>query len=129
SSWYVAKPAAGTWTAPTKVSTAPTDPAASSQNNLQAQFMGDYNTLVSNTANAWFIWTDTRNGLGCPAVDAYQHYLIDNGLVIREDGEDNAARRAGRDPYADDPSVKPAPPLACPPQFGNSDAFVARITP
>lgn len=128
-SWYVSKMGAGAWTAPAKVSTASTDPAASSQNNLQRQFMGDYNTLVSNDANAWFIWTDTRRGEGCPAVDAYQHYLVDNGLVVRGDMGDRLASRAGKNPYADDPSEKPAPPLVCPPQFGNSDAFVGRITP
>ncbi len=91
--------------------------------------MGDYNTLVSDNANAWFIWTDTRNGAGCPAVDAYQHYLEDNGLVVRGDMGDRVASRTGKNPYADDPSVKPAPPVDCPPQFGNSDALVGRITP
>jgi hypothetical protein len=41
---------------------------------------------------------------------------------------DRLASRQGLDPYADDPSVKPAPPVDCPPQFGNTNAFVARIT-
>jgi hypothetical protein len=128
-SWYRSKTGAAPWTAPAKVSSASTDPAASAQNNLQRQFMGDYNTLVSINSTAWFIWTDTRSGQGCPAVDAYQRYLVDNGLVAREDMEDLITRRLGGDPYVDDPSVKPAPPLDCPPRFGDSDAYVARITP
>ncbi len=89
------------WTAPAKVTSASSDPAASSQNNLARQFWGDYNTLVSVDAHAWFIYTDARNGVGCPAVDQYQ--------------------RTG--------GTKPAPPLDCPSQFGNTDAFVSVITP
>jgi hypothetical protein len=131
-SWYVSAapgaPAVGPWTPPLKVSTVSSDPAVSAQNNLQRQFMGDYNTLVSSNTRAWFIWTDARSGAGCPAVDAYQKYLVDNGLVVRGDMGDRLASRRGIDPYANDPSVKPAPPLDCPPQFGNTNAFVARIT-
>lgn len=103
-SWYVSKPASGSWSAPLKVSTASSDPAASSQNNLALQFWGDYNTLVSSNAKAWFIYTDSRNGVGCPAVDNYQN----NPATV----------------------PKPAPQLACPSsQFGNTDAFVSVITP
>jgi hypothetical protein len=127
-SWYVSKAPGGAWSAPVKVSSVSTDPAVSAQNNLQRQFMGDYNTLVSTNDTAWFIWTDTRNGEGCEAVDAYQHYLVDNGLVVRGDMGDRLASRVGRDPYADDPSVKPAPPVDCPHGYGNSDAFVAHIS-
>ncbi len=79
------------------------DPAAGAQNNLQAQFWGDYNTLASSTGAAWFIYTDSRRGVGCPAVDAYQASLAT--------------------------VAKPAPPTDCPPQFGNTDAFVSVITP
>ena len=104
------------------------DPAVSAQNNLALQFWGDYNTLVSTNDTVWFIYTDSRNGLPCDAVDAYQEYLADNGLVARGDMGDRLASRRGLDPYADDPSVKPAPPLDCPTQFGNTNVFVARIS-
>jgi hypothetical protein len=95
-----------TWSTPLKVSSVSSDPAASAQNNLARQFWGDYNTLVSTNAAAYFIYTDTRNGVGCLAVDAYQH-SIDAGAPI----------------------AKPAPPTACASQFGNSDVFVSKITP
>jgi hypothetical protein len=95
-----------TWSAPVKVSSTPSDPAASAQNNLARQFWGDYNTLVSTNTTAYFIYTDSRNGAGCPAVDAYQHSL-DAGAPI----------------------AKPAPPSACPAQFGNTDVFVSKISP
>jgi hypothetical protein len=100
-SYYVgSKDGGATWSKPLRIS-AFSDPAASAQNNLQLQFWGDYNTLVSRNATAWFIYTDSRNGVGCPAVDAYQ---------------------AGT-------ASKPAPEDVCPAQFGNSDAFVSAIAP
>jgi hypothetical protein len=87
----------------TKVTSVSSDPAASAQNNLQAQFWGDYNTLASSNGAAWFIYTDSRHGVGCPAVDAYQASLAT--------------------------VAKPAPPADCPAQFGNTDAFVSLVTP
>ncbi len=107
-SYYVSSSDGGsTWSASTKVSSVSSDPAASAQNNLERQFWGDYNTLVSSNANAWFIYTDSRNGVGCAAVDAYQHSVDGSG------------------PSA----AKPAPQNSCGPQFGNSDVFVSTITP
>ncbi|MER5915597.1 sialidase family protein [Streptomyces sp. NPDC001982] len=126
--WYTGKPEGGTWSKPVKISRASTDPAASAQNNLARQFMGDYNTLASTADKAYFIDTDARSGVGCPAVDAYQH-AIEGTSAVRGDMKDRIATRLGQDPYADDPSTKPAPPLDCPAQFGNTDAYVAVITP
>ena len=106
-SFYTSSTDGAHWSAPAKVSSVSSDPAASAQNNLQRQFWGDYNTLVSSNATAWFIYTDSRNGQGCAAVDAYQHAV---------DGSGPAA-------------PKPAPEDVCPSQFGNSDTLVSVITP
>jgi hypothetical protein len=95
------------WSPSVKVTTVASDPAVSAQNNLERQFWGDYNTLVSNSANAWFIYTDSRNGQGCAAVDDFQHGIDGSGPT----------------------TTKPAPPDVCPAQFGNSDTFVSIITP
>ncbi len=123
-SYYSSLPAGGTtWTAPVKVSTASSDPAVSAQNNLQRQFWGDYNTLVSGASGAWFIYTDSRTGVGCPAVDAYQKYLSDNGLAQPDDADGG---KAGKDVAS--VGTKPAPPLDCTSQFGNTDVFVSVIT-
>jgi hypothetical protein len=120
----------GGWTTPTRLNSASSDPAASAQNNLQLQFWGDYNTLAASSGTVWFISTDSRSGVGCPAVDAYQKYLADNGLVIRGDGADRLTlRTTGVNPALSDPSVKPAPGLDCPSQFGNTDTYVATFTP
>ena len=101
-SYYVGSTTGGTsWSTPPLKVSADSDPAASAQNDLALQFWGDYNTLVSANAAAWFIYTDARNGVGCPAVDAYQ---------------------VGTGP-------KPAPEDSCPSQFGNTDVFVSKITP
>ena len=128
--YAVAKPASGSWSTPVKISTAPSDPAVSAQNNLQKQFWGDYNTLVATDTSAWFISTDGRTGAGCADVDAYQKYLKVNGLVLRGDMADRLSQRAtGVNPALSDPSVKPAPPTVCPNQFGNTDPFVTKFTP
>ena len=95
--------------------------------HLQRQFYGDYNTLVSNAAHAWFMYTDTRHGVGCPAVDAYQQGLFSQGLTEAND-EDVAEARRTTDPATGTP-IKPAPGLDCPSQCGNSDAFVSVVTP
>jgi hypothetical protein len=109
---------------PTKVSSLPSDPAVSAQNNVQRQFWGDYNTLVSKGAHAWFIYTDGRHGAGCPAVDAYQRELVASGAVIEgEEREPDGKAEPEGDADA------PAPPNDCPPQFGNTDAFVSVVTP
>ena len=100
-SFYTSSTNGVSWSASAKVSSVSSDPAASAQNNLARQFWGDYNTLVSNNANAWFIYTDSRNGVGCKAVDDFQKEL----------------------------GPKPAPQVSCGAQFGNSDTFVSTITP
>ena len=126
-SWYVSR-AAATWSTPAKVTTASSDPAVSAQNNLARQFWGDYNTLVSTNAKAWLIYTDSRHGVGCTAVDDYQKAILGTS-AIRGDMADRVAARQGQDPYSHEPGSKPAPPEHCDSQFGNTDAFVSVITP
>ena len=117
---------AGGWAAPVKVSSAPSDPAASSQNNLRAQFWGDYSTTVSTVSKSWFVWADdTRGGAGCSAVDAFQTQLRDLGLPTAEKEE-----LASRDRPSDVPEPpKPAPEAVCPSAFGNADVRLAVVTP
>ena len=107
-SFYISSADGGaTWSKPLRVTSVSSDPAASAQNNLRLQFWGDYNTLASTTTSVLFIYTDTRNGQGCAAVDAYQHGLDGSGPA----------------------TAKPAPGNVCPAQFGNSDIFVSKVTP
>jgi hypothetical protein len=129
-SYAASLPKGGSWSPVTPISTASSDPAASSTNALGQQFWGDYNQLVSTDAAAWFISTDSRNGAGCAAVDAYQHFLIDGSLARRSDGADRRGfRNTGVDPALHDPDQKPAPPQHCPINFGNTDSYVAAYDP
>jgi hypothetical protein len=89
----------GAFSGPLKLSSVTSDPDGSSTNGLTAQFQGDYNTLISDNQNAWFIWTDARAATPCAAVDAY---------------------RAG--------GAKPNEPLSCAGTFGNTDIFVGRVS-
>jgi hypothetical protein len=90
----------GAFSTPLKLSSQTSDPDGSSTNGLTAQFLGDYNTLISDDHHAWFIWTDARAATPCAAVDAFR------------------ARTA------------PAPnvPLSCAGTFGNTDIFVGRVS-
>ena len=84
------------------ISAAPSDPDVATANSLSSQFIGDYNgAAASPDGSFWFSWTDTRNGATCEAVDAY---------------------RAGTGP-------KPNIYDSCPANFGNSDIYVAHVTP
>jgi hypothetical protein len=124
-SWYVhGDGSPGGYSTPQKVTSAGSDPAASAQNNLARQFWGDYNTLVSTASGALFIYTDSRTGVGCPAVDAYQQEQAAAGTAEPEERE---RRTTGKDAAAD--AGTPAPPTECNPQFGNSDAYVSVIAP
>lgn len=128
--WYRTSTDGLLWSQAQRVSTTSSDPAASAQNNLQRQFWGDYNTLVSGDEAAWFVYTDSRNGVGCAAVDAYQRYLVDTGAVVRGDMADRLQlKTTGVNPAATPPSEKPAPPTACPDQYGNTDVYVSVLDP
>ncbi len=90
----------GAFSAPLKISSASSDPDGSSTNSLGAQFQGDYNTLISDNAHAWFIWTDARGATPCAAVDTF---------------------RATGPP-------RPDVPASCAGTFGNTDIFVGRVS-
>jgi hypothetical protein len=77
---------------------APGDPRGSSQNNLVAEFLGDYVYAAATRTYGAAVWNDTRNAADCPAEDAYRQAL--------ENGQSATA---------------PAIQQQCPPTFGNSD--------
>jgi hypothetical protein len=79
----------------------PGDPRGSSQNNLQAEFLGDYVYAAATRDYGAAVWNDARDAADCPAMDAWRMSLrTDPGSVPR-----------------------PAPSADCPPTFGNSDIF------
>jgi len=76
------------------------DPRASSQNNLQAEFLGDYVYAVATRTYGTGVWNDVRNGADCPAIDAWRASL------------ETAS-----------PLPKPEPQNVCPATWGNSDIY------
>jgi hypothetical protein len=80
---------------------APTgDPRGSSQNNLQAGFLGDYVYAIATRTYGAAVWNDVRNAADCPAIDAWRMSLRTGASVAQ-------------------PSVE----QACPATFGNTDIF------
>ncbi len=105
------------------------DARGSSQNNLVAEFLGDYNYASASNSGVAAVWNDVRFAQDCPAIDDYRQRFVD---AVRS----GAAKPADEDPgesAADAPAqqaaapTKPAPQQACvPPEtntFGNSDIW------
>jgi hypothetical protein len=76
------------------------DPRGSSQNDLTAEFLGDYVYAVATRTYGAAVWNDTRNAADCPAIDTWR-----------------ASLEAGT------PVTRPAPQQVCPSTFGNSDIY------
>jgi hypothetical protein len=89
-----------TFSSPTTISTATSDPDGSSTNGLRAQFLGDYITAVADSSHVYAVWTDSRNAASCASVDSF---------------------RAGTDP-------KPDVITSCPTTFGNTDIFLGVVS-
>ena len=76
------------------------DARGSSTNSLAAEFLGDYNNILATNDFTVAVWNDVRLAADCPAVDAYRQSLL-----------------------TANPLPKPAPNIACPATFGNTDVF------
>ena len=76
------------------------DARGSSANNLESEFLGDYNYVVATREFGATVWNDVRNAPDCPAINAYRQSLVDGN-----------------------PITAPAPNIDCPATFGNSDIF------
>jgi hypothetical protein len=81
------------------------DPRSSSQNDLTAEFLGDYVYAAATRTGAVGVWNDVRNGADCPAIDAWRLSLRTGTSV-----------------------PKPAPQTDCRATFGNSDIFGAAVS-
>ena len=76
------------------------DARGSSQNNLRAEFFGDYVYAVATRSYGAVVWNDVRNGADCPAIDTFR-----------------AGIEAGTSP------ARPSPNTDCPLTFGNTDIY------
>ena len=81
------------------------DPRAASQNNLQAEFLGDYVYTAATRAGAVGVWNDVSSAIFCPAIDAWRLSL-----------------------QTGPPVPRPAPQKDCDPTFGNTDIVGAAVS-
>jgi hypothetical protein len=81
------------------------DPRAASQNNLQAEFLGDYVYTAATRAGAVGVWNDASSAAFCPAIDAWRLSL-----------------------QTGPPVPRPAPQKDCDPTFGNTDIVGAAVS-
>jgi hypothetical protein len=103
------------------------DPRGSSQNNLEAEFLGDYVYAVATRDYGAAVWNDARNASPCAAMNAWRMSLRTTGEPIpfgadrsREGDEDEDADV----PFDQEDAVpRPAPNLDCPATFGNTDIY------
>jgi hypothetical protein len=108
----------------------PGDARSSSQNNLAAEFLGDYVYAAASRSYGAAVWNDVRNGADCPEVDAYRQELHDaavaSGTQTAEAEEPRGEELAGaRGKRTAEREVGEAPDVQrdCPVTFGNSDIF------
>ncbi len=80
------------------------DARGSSQNNLVAEFLGDYNSIAATGDGAYAVFNDVRGAADCSAVDAWRMMVVD-GTATNENR-----------PAVNDSTV-------CPDTFGNSDIY------
>ncbi|HWI75301.1 MAG TPA: sialidase family protein [Baekduia sp.] len=123
--------APGTWSAVD--AGAPGDPRGSSQNNLMAEFLGDYVYAIGTRTYGAGVYNDARNAADCPAVDAFRQAYEDGvraGELPPIATEDSPAEEdeADVDAPADAPT-RPSIPTQCAPDFGNSDIYGATSAP
>jgi hypothetical protein len=85
----------------------PGDPRGSSQNNLVAEFLGDYVYAAATRTYGVGVWNDTRNAADCAAIDAWRQDKATGGTTV----------------------PRPAPQQDCPATFGNSDIYSFTTAP
>jgi hypothetical protein len=103
---------------------APGDARASSQNDLAAEFLGDYVYAAATRTYGMSVWNDVRNGADCGPVDAYRQALHDEAVATGQQTAEPEEPR-GEMEQGEDAEAPEAPDVqqVCPATFGNSDIF------
>jgi hypothetical protein len=85
---------------------APGDARSSSANALTAEFLGDYVYATATRTYGAAVWTDSRNGADCPAIDTFRQAIVTGA-----------------------PATAPDVQQRCPANFGNSDIYAFTTAP
>ena len=103
------------------------DARGSSQNNLAAGFLGDYNYAVATRDYGAAVWNDVRNAADCPATDTYRQELVDAVLAgsaePREEDLPEVRNEVRDKPEEEEEPEPPAVQQEAPANFGNSDIY------
>jgi hypothetical protein len=105
------------------------DARGSSQNDLAAEFLGDYVYAAATSTYGAAVWNDVRDAADCPAVDEYRQELheeaVATGMQTAEAeeprGEEERMQRGPKD--QEEEETGPAVQQTCPLNFGNSDIY------
>jgi hypothetical protein len=105
------------------------DPRGSSQNDLAAEFLGDYVYAAATRTYGAAVWNDVRRATPCPAVNAYRLALhneaVTLGAPVAEPEEPRGTEDAirGSEKTQEPEAVAPPVQQVCGGTFGNSDIF------
>jgi hypothetical protein len=103
----------------------PGDARGSSQNDLAAEFLGDYVYAAATRSYGVSVWNDVRNAADCGPVDQYRQDLHDEAVATGQQTAE-AEEPRGESDEGEDPAggpVAPAVQQVCPASFGNSDIY------
>ena len=101
------------------------DARGSSQNDLAAEFLGDYVYAAATRSYGVSVWNDVRNAVNCGPVDQYRQDLHDEAVATGQQTAE-AEEPRGEGDEGEDPAGGPVPPAVqqvCPATFGNSDIY------
>jgi hypothetical protein len=103
----------------------PGDARGSSQNDLAAEFLGDYVYAAATNDYGAAVWNDVRNAADCDAVDRYRQALHDEAVATGQQTAEAEEPRGESEPDAitEDEGDAPDVQQECPATFGNSDIF------
>jgi hypothetical protein len=100
------------------------DARGSSQNNLAAEFLGDYVYAAATRTYGVSVWNDVRAAADCPAIDQLRQDLHDEAIATgQQTAEAEEPRGESAEAQGTDAPVAPAVQQQCPANFGNSDIF------
>ena len=102
----------------------PGDARGSSQNNLAAEFLGDYVYAAATRSYGVGVWNDVRAAADCDAIDVFRQALHDEAIATGQQTAEAEEPRGEMEEGEDaDAPVAPDVQQKCPANFGNSDIF------